>query len=303
MDIRHLKTFKTIVDVGGFMKAADHLGYAQSTVTGHIRAIEQELGQPLFDRLGKNMILTETGKHLLPYANEIIALMDKVVQLPSDEEKMTGEIVIGASESLITTYRLPPILRIYKKRYPKVQIVLKPLTSGDLLEELKQGKTDLAFLMDRVLTEDALHAEPLVTEKMVLVFPVSDHVASKNDLLSAGGTILYTEQGCAYRTLFEKRLRSDGLVPGNTLEFWSIEAIKQCIMSGLGFSFLPFVTVRAEWEENKIICVPTDEDQVITQMVYHKNKWLSPPVLAFMNLVRDQAKGWKKREDTEGIAK
>ncbi|WP_100486276.1 LysR family transcriptional regulator [Sporolactobacillus pectinivorans] len=295
MDIRHLKTFKTIVDVGGFMKAAEHLGYAQPTVTGHVRAIEQELGQPLFNRLGKRMILTETGKHLLPYANEIVALMDKALQLPSDEEKMAGEIVIGASESL-TTYRLPPIIKAFKKQYPKVRIILKPLISSDLFKELKQGETDLAFLMDRMLTEDDLRAEPLITERMVLVFPENAHTTSKNDLLSAGGTILYTEQGCAYRALFDKLLHSSGYVPGNTLEFWSIEAIKQCIMCGLGFSFLPLVAVRAEWGENKLVCITTDEDQVVTQMVYHKNKWLSPSVRAFMNLVLEQAKGWQEKE-------
>ena len=69
MEIRHLITFKSIVDLGGFSKAAVHLGYAQSTVTTIIQALEQELGVPLFDRIGKKVQLTEVGGHFLTPAN------------------------------------------------------------------------------------------------------------------------------------------------------------------------------------------------------------------------------------------
>jgi Transcriptional regulator len=304
LDIRHLKTFKTIVETGGFTKAADDLGYAQSTVTGHIQAIEQELGRPLFNRFGKRMVLTEFGKHLLPYANDIVALMDQAEQLSEDEDgkAMTGEIAIGASESL-TTYRLPAILKAFKRQYPKVHIILKPLTSAHLFQELRQGKTDLAFLMDQKLTEADLCTEPLVTEKMVLVLPEDRRGGSKDELPITGRTILYTEQGCGYRPLFEELLRSKNYQTGNALEFWSIEAIKQCVMCGLGFSFLPLVTVREEWKAGQLVCVPADEDRIVTQMVYHKNKWLSPSVRAFMALVRDQANGWAEREAGKSGAK
>jgi DNA-binding transcriptional LysR family regulator len=145
MEIRHLITFKTIVDVGGYTRAADFLGYAQSTVTAHIQAIEQEMGQPLFNRLGKKMVLTEVGKHLLPYANEMVDLFEKAKQMPSADHEPSGNLVIGAPESL-TVYRLPSVLHEYKQKYPKVKITLKSSTCWQIRDELRHGKMDIAFL-------------------------------------------------------------------------------------------------------------------------------------------------------------
>lgn len=295
MEIRQLKTFQAIVNDGGFMKAAVQLGYAQSTVTGHIQAIEEELGKPLFDRIGKQMVLTEIGKQLLPYANEIIALMEKAIQLPAEKE-MTGTLVIGASESL-TTYRLPSVVRAYKTQFPRVQIILKPLTAEGMYEELKRGQLDLAFLMDKLITNEELCTLPLVTEKMALV--LSNQRAKKaekslKDFLPADEVILYTERGCAYRSFFEKILDAHGYTPKNTLEFWSVEALKQCIICGLGASFLPFVTVKKEWINHELTCILTKEERIMTQMIYHKKKWLSPATQAFISLVKEQADVWRK---------
>ncbi|TGA98992.1 LysR family transcriptional regulator [Sporolactobacillus shoreae] len=296
MEIRQLKTFQAIVNDGGFMKAATKLGYAQSTVTGHIQAIEEELGKPLFDRIGKQMVLTEIGKQLLPYANEIIVLMEKAIQLPANKKEMTGTLVIGASESL-TTYRLPSVIRTYKAQFPRVQIILKPLTAEDMYEELKRGQLDLAFLMDKLITNEELCTIPLVTEKMALV--LSNQQAkragkSSKDFLPADEVILYTERGCAYRYFFEKILNTHAYTPNNTLEFWSIEALKQCIICGLGASFLPLVTVKKEWMNHELTCILTKEDRIKTQMIYHKNKWLSPATQAFIKMVEEEAEVWKK---------
>jgi DNA-binding transcriptional LysR family regulator len=296
MEIRQLKTFQAIVNDGGFTKAADRLGYAQSTVTGHIQAIEDELGKPLFDRIGKQMVLTEIGKQLLPYANEIIALVAKAVQLPAEEKEMTGTLVIGASESL-ATYRLPSVIRAYKNRFPRVEIVLKPLTAEAMYEELRRGQLDLAFLMEKLINNEDLCCVPLVTEKMALVLPNQQaNRAGKNlkDFLPADEVILYTERGCAYRYIFEKILDAHDYIPKNTLEFWSVEALKQCIMCGLGVSFLPLITVRKEWINHDLTCILTKDEQIKTQMIYHKNKWLSPSVQSFINLVNEQAEDWRK---------
>jgi DNA-binding transcriptional LysR family regulator len=297
MEIRQLKTFQAIVNDGGFTKAADRLGYAQSTVTGHIQSIKDELGKPLFDRIGKQMVLTEIGKQLLPYANEIIALMDKAVQLPTEEKEMTGTLVIGASESL-ATYRLPSVIRAYKDRFPRVELILKPLTAEAMYEELKRGQLDLAFLMEKLITNEDLCCVPLVTEKMALVLPNQQASTAGKDLkdfLHADEVILYTDRGCAYRYIFEKMLDDHDYIPKNTLEFWSVEALKQCIMCGLGVSFLPLITVKKEWINHDLTCILTKDEQIKTQMIYHKNKWLSPSVQSFINLVNEQAEDWRKK--------
>lgn len=296
MEIRHLKTFKTIVEIGGYTRAADYLGYAQSTVTSHIQAIEQELRKPLFYRLGKKMLLTEAGKHLLPYATEMIELYEKARYISADDEQPSGNLIIGASESL-TVYRLPTILHEYKSKYPQVTVTLKSSTCWQLRDELRQGKIDVAFLLDEERNEEDLHIEKLVDEPMVFIFP-KGHPAGKTDYqhlaFSTNETFLYTEHGCSYRDFFEEYLHNQGVVTDKTMEFWSVEAIKQCVMCGLGVSLLPMITTRTEISEQKLEGIMVKDALFSTQMSYHKNKWFSPAMTAFTEIVRSQAEKWRE---------
>lgn len=296
MEIRHLKTFKTIVDIGGFTRAADYLGYAQSTVTSHVQAIEQELRKPLFYRLGKKMMLTEAGKHLLPYTAEMVELYEKARHIPENDQEPSGNLIIGASESL-TVYRLPAILHEFTSKYPQVTVTLKSSTCWQLRDELKQGKIDVAFLLDNDRKENDLHVEKLVNEPMVFIFH-KEHPAGQKALddltFTANETFLYTEHGCSYRDFFEEYLRQRGVIADHTMEFWSVEAIKQCVMCGLGVSLLPLITTRTDIEEGKLQGTLVRDALFSTQMVYHKNKWLSPAMAAFTDIVRRKARDWAK---------
>lgn len=97
MELRHLHTFKTVAEVRGFTRAAELLGYAQSSITAQIQFLEEEVGAPLFNRLGKKITLTEAGKRLLPYACEILKLHDSALETTKESGIPSGTIVIGAS--------------------------------------------------------------------------------------------------------------------------------------------------------------------------------------------------------------
>lgn len=252
------------------------------------------MGKPLFNRLGKKMVLTEAGQHLLPYANEMIRLFEKARQVPSSEDQPSGNLVIGAPESL-TVYRLPSILNEYRKKYPQVKIKIKSSTYWNVREELRQGTIDVAFLLEAEQKEADLHIEKLKTEPMALIIPEDHPLKNKtfeNLQFSPEETFLYTENGCSYRTYFEDYLQSQGINPQNTFEFWSVEAIKQCVMCGLGISLLPLITVQTEIRENKLHGVLSDEKRVSTQLAYHKNKWLSPALARLLDMVLKHSETW-----------
>lgn len=297
MELRNLKTFKVIADVGGFTRAAEHLGYAQSTITAHIQALEEELGAPLFDRLGKKVVLTETGKHLMPYAIEMLNLYTTAKNVSDLKGELSGTIRIGATESL-TVYRLPAIIREYKKKYPQVHITLKPATCWNLRDDLRKGEIDLAFLLESERIDPDLYIEKLVDESMTLIAP--DNHPLTNQTLDAlkpaiNDTILYTEQGCSYRDLFDAFLRKQGISTESALEFGSVEAIKQCVISGLGISLLPLITVQSELNEGKLTSLDWDkkEGNVVTSLAYHKNKWLSPALKMFIQTVKNHSLSWQ----------
>ncbi|OYD06157.1 LysR family transcriptional regulator [Paludifilum halophilum] len=295
MEIRHLQTFKTIVDLGGFRKAADHLGYAQSTITGHIQLLEDELQAPLFDRLGKKTILTETGHRFLPYAIQFLNLYEKAKEIPGNDDDPTGTLTIAAPESL-TVYRLPPVLHEYKQRYPQVEIILKPSPNREALNRLRTGENDLVFLLESEWKEPDLVIKKLIDEPMMLITPPAhpfQEVSAMTLPALVEETFLYTERGCSYRMLFERYLQENGVSPRATMESWSVEAIKQCVMCGLGISLLPSIAVQSEIQEGKLAGVPWEEPySVATIMAYHKEKWLSPALKAFLQMVKQHAMRW-----------
>jgi DNA-binding transcriptional LysR family regulator len=300
LELRHLKTFKVVADMGGFTRAAEALGYAQSTITSHIQSLERELGRPLFDRLGKTVVLTSAGERLYEYAAQILRLSQAAESAVTDDSQPAGKLTIGAPESL-TVYRLPAIIREYKERYPDVQIVLMPSQCWEMSPKLRAGELDVAFLLAPPAEEPDLQVETLLAEPMALIaspqHPLKDRACvHPEDLIHE--TLLKTEKGCSYRHCFEHDMKS--VRPAHEIEFWNIEAIKQCVMAGLGIAYLPRVTVETELKEGKLIALPWYQDQpvVLTQLAYHKNKWLSPALRAFVDMVGRHAEQWRKTAST-----
>ncbi|MNI45361.1 HTH-type transcriptional regulator GltR [compost metagenome] len=297
MESRHLFTFLVVVETGSFTRAAQKLDYAQSSITAQIQALEAELGQPLFDRISKKIILTDAGRRLLPYAQEISRMHTLAeVALRSDTE-LSGALRIGAPESL-AAFRLPGIIKEFRGRYPQVQITLKPGACWELTEFVRSGELDLVFLLQPETEYKDLHTETLIHEAMTLVAPLGHPLLELAEVLPLhlkDETILHTETGCTYRTLFERHLNSHGVFPDPKLEFWSIEAIKQCVMAGLGLSFIPMITVQSELAEGKLARLHwNDESQrVATQIAYHHKKWKSPALAEFLSTVQKHAAGWR----------
>ena len=283
MEHRHLITFKTIVERGGFKKAAEHLGYAQSSITAHIKELEEELGKPLFDRLGKKVVLTQYGRHFLPYAVKIIDLHSQAL---NTNEEPTGDLTIGISESL-TIGRIPSILLEYKRSYPKVNLSLKSIENYQVASSLQNGDIDLALILEKddwSLPE--LYCERLKRERMVLISPLKQENTR---------TVLYTERSCSYKSVFDHYIKFKQMDVKESLDFQSIEAIKQCVRSGLGISLLPYFSVKEELESQKLHGeeVEPGHPAISTFLAYHKDKWLSPSINSMIALIKRHSTKWE----------
>lgn len=281
-------TFKKIVDLGGFTKAADHLGYAQSTITTHIKALEDELKRPLFDRIGRNVVLTESGRNLLPQAIKMLELYNNIKEDVISNGEITGKIVISIGESLLL-YRFPPIIEEYRRKYPKVNIEWHHLDSLNFKQELLKGNSDIVFMLGTEVNDANIYSEKLKDEPMMFLYPNDFNFNDQNNLNQSN--LLFTEKGCSYRTLFEEFIAESKMVTTRNIEFWSIEAVKQSIISGLGISILPRITVERELRENKLNG-EVYKRSLSTYLMYPKNKWLSPALDELTNIVRAHAMEW-----------
>lgn len=295
MEIRHFVTLQRIVDTGSFSKAAGQLGYTQSTVTSHIQALEREIGLPLFDRIGRQVKLTEVGEKLLPYTRELLEVYEKIENIGNVEE-VRGELRIAAPES-ITVYRLEPVLRAYRKHFPLVKIKLRNGSCGDNKRLLLHGEADVAFLVMPLVEDEELVVHRLKEESVVVVGSADRQFDEIDDAIANGKLeepIIVNERDCVYRTMLEDDLARRGVVPSQTMELWSIEAIKRCVISGLGISLLPRMTVDEElgYGSLKLIRAKGEFAAIYSQMAVHRKKWVSPALAAFIRIVSDHAGRW-----------
>jgi DNA-binding transcriptional LysR family regulator len=281
MELRHLITFRTIVNVGGFKKAADELGYAQSSITAHVKDLEDELGYPLFDRLGKNITLTHTGKRFLPYTEEIINLYSKSKEVINETDEPSGQLTIGVTESLMI-YWLPDIIMEFTNKYPKVKLTIKSVDYHDISGPLKKAEIDVALLLETSTwdsTELVIHK--LKNENLSLV------QSTKIQNHSAAETMLYTEQSCSWRPVFDEYLKAEGKTPVSKVELSSIEAIKKCVLCGLGKSLLPHFSVKEEIQRGELEEIQSNVHNypIAIYTAIHKNKWHSATLDAFINIL------------------
>jgi DNA-binding transcriptional LysR family regulator len=146
MEVRQLQIFCTLAEELNFTRTAERVHTVQSNVTTQIKALEDELGAPLFDRLGRRVTLTEAGRRFQPFAMQALSAMEQGQRVIQQGAEPSGPLCIGAPESVLT-YRLPQILRAYRKRFPSVELIFRPYSDASLCAKLETGKFDMAIQM------------------------------------------------------------------------------------------------------------------------------------------------------------
>jgi len=167
MDIRQLNTFRIVAEQLNFTRAAELLYLAQSSVSAHIRGLEKELGVMLFDRMGKQVHLTDAGKKLYSYACKIADMTDEIRSVVAGEQYLQGSLTIRMPETLANVY-MPEVIEQYGKRYPGVRLNFINCSDRELARELSTGRIDIALLMTDDLTMKDVNIEYLKTEPLVM---------------------------------------------------------------------------------------------------------------------------------------
>jgi DNA-binding transcriptional LysR family regulator len=299
MEIRQLEIFRILARELSFTRAAEKAHCVQSNVTVQIRGIENELGVPLFERLGKQVRLTDNGQRLLPYAERILRLLEEASVVAVGADRPTGTLYIGSPESVLT-YRLPPVLQVFRSTFPEVDLAFRASGTRELIPQLELGELDIGLVIDDAFEHQRLHIEVLCKEPLsLLVRP--DHPLLQRPKLAvqdmASQSFLLTDVGCAYRTKLEKALAHALVTPKSIMEFTSVETIKQCAALGMGVACLPAIVAESEIAAGKLATLPWSGTDLSmrTLVVWHKDKWLSPAINAFVSLLRERLAPMKSK--------
>lgn len=291
MELRQLNTFRTVASTLNFSRAAEVLNYVPSNVTMQIKALEDELGVRLFDRLGKQLVLTTAGNRFLSHVQGVLDKLDEARSAVHDQDDLSGTLTISANE-VLCAYRLPAVFHLFRSRHPGVRLIFRSVSNQQLKQTLFEGTADIVYMLDEPIRSTGLEVEPLLEEPFRL-FAAPDHPLANRTVLQLedfhGEVFLTNEKGCTYRTMFDRSFEKEGIDSITYLEFQNAEAIKQCAITGIGIAFLPVIVAEAEVERGELVALPWQipDLHVYTQMLWHKDKWLSPIMLSFIEAARE----------------
>ncbi|WP_339287095.1 LysR family transcriptional regulator [Paenibacillus sp. FSL E2-0201] len=280
MDLTYLRTFREVAKRQSFTRAAEELGYAQSSVTMQIQKIEKEYGVPLIERHGRQLRLTPPGEELLKLFVEILDLYDRSKETIA--QQIGGTLTIGTIDSLAAFY-LPPYLQQLRTKFPKLDIHLQTMQEANLLAKIKDGEVDIGLMLDRTTTDSLLDRTIIRDEPLVLIAPIN-HPLAQMDIVTLQDLnnceLIVSEESCIYRSLFENLLKEHGIIFRIGFELSNLEAIKRCVMNGLGIALLPKIVAEEEIERGNLaeLSFAHPEIHFDLQLLMHPKKWKSQPL-------------------------
>lgn len=289
MTIRHLRIFLSVCDNNyNTTKAAEKLHMTQPAVSLAVRELEQHYGVTLFDRLGRRLKITETGKKFREYSSHIISLFDDMEKGMRDWDSF-GILRVGASITIGSQF-LPNYVKTFYNRFPdtEVQVMIEP--SDQLEQKILHNKLDFALI------EGVCHVPSLISEEYM-----DDHltvICSRNSGFHQDQTIsvdefrqqkfLLREKGSGTRETFERVIEEAGFSVTPVWEGISTTALVNAVIKGLGISVLPYRMVIGALKRGLVISVNVDGLSFRRKfhIIYHKEKFLTSSAKYFINLCR-----------------
>lgn len=286
MELRHLRTFETVVRTLNLTEAARDLHYAQSSVSEQIQALEKELGVQLIDRTQRRIRLTAEGSALSLYADRIL----KLVEEARFEVGRVGEdLTVGALET-ISMRMLPAILQDFRSAHPQARIKLAQGNRGELYQAVGRGDMDLCLTFGKPPADRNLRAETLGRESLVVIVPPAHHLAAAQviDLADlAGASFMATASGCGFREMYDRSLAGKVALEPVT-EVASIATLGACVAAGMGCALLPLISVHDQAERGEVSVVRIGDADLHTPVIM---TWLErnsahPGLTAFQETIR-----------------
>lgn len=284
LDIQALRFFQCVAKLGSISKAARELNYAQSNLTAKIQQLETELQTTLFYRHNRGTSLTDKGKVLLSYTEEIFQLLDEVRNVMNDEQTPKGPLVIGSMETTAAV-GLPILLSKFHRKFPAVDFTLRTGPTEQNVQGVLQYELDGAFVAGPIEHPDLTY-KTVIEEELVLVTDASHQPLSSIKEIQ-NRTILVFRHGCSYRARFEAWLHQEGVIPEKIMEFGTLDGIIGCVSAGLGLSLLPRSVVDKHVKDDLLIqhSIPNQFGKVNTLFIYRKDKYMSSSLREFIEML------------------
>ncbi|MNW34573.1 HTH-type transcriptional activator CmpR [compost metagenome] len=259
MNIENIEAFVYIHHYGSFNKAAEILFLSQPSVTARIQTLERELGCKLFNRMGKQIVLTDEGRKFLPYAQQILQVIQKGRHSLQRRQELLETLRLGSTVS-VSNYVIPDFLPKIKEAYPEVSIKLTTAPTDQLVNRLLAKEIDLAFVrkvMHPSIRTVAFYEDP------IQLYVYEDHPFVKLGQVSLealhGETLVFFECGSLDWMRIHRAFDALEHPADITYQVDNSETAKKLVLQGAGIAFLPGLSVRKEVHERSLIPIHVPE--------------------------------------------
>jgi DNA-binding transcriptional LysR family regulator len=290
MDLANLNAFIAIAEAGSFSEAAERLYLTQPAVSKRIAGLEQQLGVRLFDRLGREVSLTEAGRALLPRAYQILGVLDDTRRaLTNLNGEVSGRLTLATSHH-IGLHRLPPLLRAFTRAHPQVALDIQFLDSEVAYEEILHGRAELAVITLAPETREPMHAVPVWDDPLDFV-AAPEHPLARNGAVTladvARHPAVFPGGNTFTHHIAQGLFQAQGLTPNIAMSTNYLETIKMMVSIGLAWSVLPRTML-----DDQVVRLPLPGIQLQRRLGYilHKERTLSNAARAFMALLDAQSR-------------
>jgi DNA-binding transcriptional LysR family regulator len=304
MTLDQIRNFYEVAVHRSFTLAAQKLFRTQPAISTQVRMLEEELGEKLFDRIGKKVCLTQAGELLFGYAERLLRLHDEAKLAVTDiHSSPRGKILIGANEATCL-YVLPQLFSIFKEKYPEVQISIYRNFSKKVLDKILENQLDFGIVTLPVPDHD-VHVMPIAEDELWLI------TNPGHPLADCGAVLL--EDVVPHPFIFHKAgTTRERLVKhfgplwekmNISMELASIETIKKFVSIGMGISIVPKSYVTEEIERGTLRLVRVKNLKLVRSLglIHRKNRYLSRAARAFLEIVAESLPGKPSNTIRSGV--
>jgi DNA-binding transcriptional LysR family regulator len=298
MDLRRLEVFAKVAELGSFSRAAQALSLTQPTVSEHIRALEDELGVQLLDRLGRGAAPTRAGTLLLGYAQRMLTLAREARQaIDQFQGRLSGELLVGGS-TIPGGYVLPTLIGQFKAKQADISITLLIGDSREVTQWVDDGRVELGIVGARP-PQRSLEARAVMSDELVVVVGAEHPWAGRSTVSLADlqqEPMVLRERGSGSREALERALEDAGsslAVHRIVGEMGSTQAIKQAVRAGVGISLVSRCAIEDELKARHLaaLTIPGVSVDRAFYLVTHRERSRSPLAVAFLSFLESHFPG------------
>ena len=289
--LRQLRVFNEVCDLRSYSRAAEEMSLTQPAVSLQIRQLEELIGQPLFDYVGKKLYMTEAAEALQLASRDIFGRLENLdMQLSDMQGSLQGQLKLAVESS--AKYFVPHLFAAFKRQHPEVNLQLTVVNRAQAVRRLSDNRDDLV-IMSMVPQDMGLEFLPFLNNPIIAVAP-ADHPLCHQGPLHLQDLVPYTlvirEPGSGTRLACEEYFKEKRVHFNQTLEVASTESQRECAIAGLGVALLTRHAVNLELATGLLRELPVDELPLYRSWcaVQAKAKRLSPVAHAFLGFIRSE---------------